>query len=105
MTRIPAIALSLLWLGALAAEEAAQTIRLGRATKVHDGKEPIDVSIGHATPYVIDWNRDGKKDLLVGQFDEGKLRIYLNQGRDGAPEFKGFSYMQAGGKDASVPVT
>jgi hypothetical protein len=70
-----------------------------------DGKEPIDVAVGHATPYVVDWDGDGKKDLLVGQFGDGKLRIYLNRGTDARPKFEGFTYLQAGGKDASVPVS
>lgn len=73
--------------------------------KVHAGGKPIDVSTGHATPYVIDWNGDGKKDLLVGQFDGGKLRIYLNEGTNAAPEFGEFAFLQSNGADASVPVS
>ena len=79
--------------------------RLGPPVLILDGKEPIDVDVGHATPYVVDWDCDGKKDLLVGQFGDGKLRIYLNRGTDANPKFKGFTYLQAEGKDASVPVT
>jgi hypothetical protein len=79
--------------------------RLAAPVLVLDGKQPIDVDVGHATPYVVDWDGDGKKDLLVGQFGEGKLRIYLNKGTDAEPRFDGFTYLQAGGKDATVPVS
>ena len=39
-----------------------------------------------AYPYVIDWNNDGRKDLLVGDHD-GFIYVYLNEGTDDAPVF------------------
>ncbi len=67
-----------------------------------DGKA-IDVDIGHLVPCVTDWNSDGKKDLIVGQFSGGKIRLYLNQGTDSQPVFKDFEYLNAGGKQISLP--
>jgi hypothetical protein len=67
-----------------------------------DGK-PIDVEIGHAAPCVRDFDGDGVRDLLVGQFGHGKLRIYRNQGTDKAPVYGAFTFLQAGGEDATVP--
>jgi WD40 repeat protein len=46
----------------------------------------------------VDWNNDGKKDLIVGDTD-GKVRIYLNTGTDASPVFNGFTYLQAGDAD------
>ena len=43
-------------------------------------------------------NSDGKKDLIVGQFSKGAIRLYLNQGTDTEPVFNDFSFLQAGGK-------
>ncbi len=65
----------------------------------------IDVDIGHLVPCVTDWNNDGKKDLIVGQFSGGKIRLYLNtnHGTDSDPKFKNFSYLHAGGKEISLP--
>ena len=37
-------------------------------------------------PYVVDWNADGRKDLLVGDHD-GFIYIYLNEGTAAAPAF------------------
>ena len=54
-------------------------------------------------PRVVDWNGDGKKDLLVGQFGGGKLRVYLNKGTDAEPKFDDFTYLQIDGTDATVP--
>lgn len=64
---------------------------------------PITLSLGHAAPCAIDWDGDGLKDLLVGQYTSGKIRFYKNVGRKLAPAFTTYSYLQADGKDISVP--
>jgi hypothetical protein len=67
-----------------------------------DGK-PIDVDVGHSAPCVADLDGDGLPDLLVGQFGGGKLRIYRNVGEAGKPEFREFTWFQAGGALGTVP--
>ena len=42
-------------------------------------------------------------DLLVGQFDEGRLRIYRNLGTNASPRFEGYQWFEAGGAVGSVP--
>ena len=51
-------------------------------------------------PRVVNWDHDGRKDLLIGQAD-GTIRIYLNVGTDTEPQFDGGAYVQAG----SLPAT
>ena len=70
--------------------------------RVTAGGEPIAVEIGHAHPYVVDFDGDGVRDLLVGQFGSGRLRIYKNTGRNDAPEFASFQWFEAGGEIAEV---
>ena len=79
--------------------------RFGAPARVLDGAAPIDVAGGHATPAFLDWDGDGLPDLLVGQFDGGKLRLYRNRGKKGAPRFEGFEEVAAGGAAASVPTS
>jgi hypothetical protein len=68
-----------------------------------DGK-PLDVQReGHSAPFVGDFDGDGKRDLLVGQYDEGRLRIYRNVGTDAKPRFTSYTWLRAGGEDARVP--
>ena len=67
------------------------------------GGRPIDVDVGHAAPFLADLKGDGKKTLLVGQFGEGKLRLYPNVGTNKEPRFERFDWFQAGGKLGSVP--
>lgn len=71
--------------------------------KLEADGELIDVAVGHLVPCVTDWNDDGLKDMIVGQFSGGKIRLYLNQGSDDAPEFKDFSFLEAGGKQIGLP--
>jgi hypothetical protein len=61
------------------------------------------LSIGHtASPEVLDWNNDGKRDLLVGTFEAGKVMLFLNRGTDAAPKFDEGRVLEAGGKPISV---
>jgi len=58
-----------------------------------------DIDVGlRATPSVVDWNSDGRKDLAAGAYD-GRLRIYLNQGTDAAPELAPAIFAQNHGSD------
>lgn len=66
--------------------------------KIQANGKDIDVRVGHLVPCVTDWNGDQKKDLIVGQFNGGKISLYLNEGTHDKPEFKGAIEMQAGGK-------
>ena len=67
--------------------------------------QPLDVErSGHAAPFVGDFDGDGKLDLLVGQFHDGRLRIYRNVGTNREPKFDSYTWFEAGGKIASVPV-
>jgi hypothetical protein len=66
------------------------------------GGKPITVDVGHSAPCFTDLDGDGLPDLLVGQFGEGKLRVYRNAGNPGDPKFGAWEYLKAGGKPASV---
>jgi hypothetical protein len=55
---------------------------------------------GYAAPCWADINGDGKKDLLVGQFHQGKIRVYRNLG-DG--KLAAGEWLMAEGSVAEVP--
>jgi hypothetical protein len=71
--------------------------------RVRDAKGLIDVDIGHAAPLVKDFDGDGIPDLLVGQFGEGKLRVYKNVGTAQAPRFDSFTWFKTGEQEARIP--
>jgi WD40 repeat protein len=56
---------------------------------------------GKASPLAIDWNGDGKKDLICG-CEAGTLLYYENTGTDAGPAFSGSARLQAGGSDIDV---
>ncbi len=84
---------------------AAYSQDLGKPVRLEADGKPIDTEIGHAAPYVVDFDKDGKRDLLVGQFGSGKLKIFKNVGTNEKPSFKDFTWFQAGGADATVPAS
>jgi len=57
-------------------------------------------SPGYAAPCWADVDGDGKKDLLVGQFHEGKIRVFKNLGEG---KLAGGVWLQAEGQSAEVP--
>jgi len=81
----------------------AQTPVFDAPAAIEASGTPINVGYGgNASPFVVDWNGDGKQDLLLGQFDGGKVRFYENIGEDTAPVFGDFVYLQADGSDISL---
>lgn len=64
-------------------------------------KVPIDVG-ARATATAVDWNADGRKDLVVGAYD-GRIHVFLNAGSDTLPEFESETFAQDSGSDLDVP--
>jgi hypothetical protein len=65
------------------------------------GEQAVRVeSPGWACPCWADIDGDGKKDLLVGQFSQGKINVYKNLG--GGKLAPG-AWLQADGIDAEIP--
>ena len=53
---------------------------------------------GCSAPSYVDWNNDGKKDLIIGEgndSNDGKVRIYLNDGTASDPNFSAYFYAQS----------
>lgn len=62
-----------------------------------------DIDVGsRATPTAVDWNNDGRKDLVVGGLD-GKIRIFVNEGTDTGPDFLTEEFAPENGVDLVVP--
>ena len=96
MKRVLLAALLPLWGAALSgASEFERPVRLkagGAAVRV---ERP-----GYAAPCWADVDGDGKKDLLVGQFHKGKIRVFKNLG---AGKLAAGAWLKAGGQVAEVP--
>lgn len=74
---------------------------LDEGVYIFDGALPLEVD-RHSTPEVVDWNNDGLKDLIVGQFGYGKITLFLNQGTDINPVFNGGSFLKSGSVDLTT---
>jgi hypothetical protein len=85
----------------------AMTARAGElAAPVHvlaDG-QPLDVGgIGYAAPFMADYDGDNVRDLFVGRFSQGRLRIYRNLGTNSAPRFGQYERFKDGAETGRVP--
>jgi hypothetical protein len=76
---------------------------LAPPVRLEAGGKPIDTEVGHAAPFVYDWDGDGVKDLLVGQFGGGALWIFRNEGTNAAPKLAAGVKFKQGAKDGVVP--
>jgi hypothetical protein len=76
---------------------------LAPPVQLRAGGQPINVDMGHAAPFVADLAGDGHMTLLVGQFGDGKLRLYPNVGTSNDPKFDKFEWFKVDGKVVSVP--
>ena len=68
-----------------------------------DGKPVATESPGYAAPTLADVDGDGKADLVVGQFKQGKMHVFKNIGTPTAPKFGKGAFIQSGGEPALVP--
>ncbi len=54
----------------------------------------LDVG-SYSRPFAVDWNNDGKDDLIVGE-SQGRVQLFINTGDNSSPTLDGGSYIQAG---------
>ena len=87
----------------IAASTACVADELAAPVPVKVGGQQLDVEhMGHAAPFVGDFDRDGLKDLLVGEFYKGRLRIYRNLGTNSKPRFEDFKLFQDGAPSGCI---
>ena len=85
---------------------AARAAEFQAPLRLEAGGKPVRVeSPGYAAPCWADIDGDGKKDLLVGQFSQGKIRIFKNLGPSNLSiaRLAPGEWLQAEGAVAEVP--
>jgi hypothetical protein len=89
--------------GLITIEKDGLSPDLTQPVRIEAAGKPIDTYIGHAAPFVCDFDGDGIKDLLVGQFGEGILWIYRNEGTNSEPKLAAGVKFKDGKEDGRVP--
>lgn len=94
-------------LAAIAASPAlvAGEVKFEAPQKLQAGGKAIEVEQpGYAAPSLADLDGDGVPDLLVGQFNKGKIGVYKGtRAKDGKLSFGERTWLQAEGADAEIP--
>ena len=93
----------LLLIGQVGKSPKLQSAELAPPVRIEAVGKPIDTSVGHAAPFVGDFDGDGVNDLLVGQFGDGILWIYRNAGSNAAPKLAAGVKFKDGKKEGQVP--
>src|SRR5262245_35974544 len=84
----------------------ARSAEFQSPVRVEAAGKPIRLeSPGYACPCWADIDGDGKKDLLVGQFNGGKIQFFKNLGdaKSGVGKLAAGEWLKAEGKTAEVP--
>ncbi len=76
---------------------------LAAPVRIEAAGKPIDTAVGHAAPFVGDFDGDKVADLLVGQFGDGILWIYRNEGTAAQPNLSAGVKFKDGREDGRVP--
>ena len=88
-------------LGFLCGPALCSAAEFERPVRLMAGGVPVRVeSPGYAAPCWADVDGDGKKHLLVGQFNQGKIRVFKNLG---GGKLAAGAWLKAEGKEAEVP--
>ena len=97
---IGSVAACLLLVASLSAQKNAQ---LDKPVRLKADGAFIDTGkdIGYAGPLLIDYDRDGKPDLLVSAF-RGNIRFFKNVGTRRQPKFEEKEPLQAGGEPIRI---
>jgi len=90
-------------LGVAAMSASALAGDLAPPVRIEAAGKPIDTEVGHSAPNVADWDGDGVNDLLVGQFGDGVLWIYRNEGTNAAPKLAAGVKFKEGTPEGCVP--
>ena len=76
---------------------------LEQGVRLKAAGELIDTEVGHAAPFLYDLDSDGDRDLLVGQFGQGKLKFYFNTGTDKKPVYGKPEWFKVGKEFGKIP--
>jgi hypothetical protein len=87
---------------ALAGSVAASLPLLSSPELLMCGAEPLRVDF-HSSPFFGDWDGDGLGDLMVGQFQDGMIALYINTGTAQQPQYDSQSWLVADGEPIMLP--
>jgi hypothetical protein len=85
------------------ASDSAPAFDAGTTLQFGLESNKVDIDVGdRATPVCVDWNNDGRRDLLIGSY-YGFVYKLINEGSDTSPDFLSMGFVSASGGILEVP--
>lgn len=88
--------------------KGAPILSAPKLLKTGDGEAIYVKKLGHVGPALYDWNKDGLKDLILGEFayrNDAKCMVYENHGTNKNPNYSNKPYYALDSKEIPLYTT
>jgi hypothetical protein len=94
--------LLIICVGSIPSLQGQQSIVFNAGTRIQTNGVDMMVDQRDSAPCIVDWNEDGKKDLLIGCWFNGNIHLFFNSGSNSTPIFTTSNKLQADGTELKV---
>lgn len=76
----------------------------GPGVRIKNAWGEIDVGFC-SDPALVDWDGDGKRDLILAIYNQGNILCHENKGTDASPYFRTYYQLKSDGVSIKLPAS